>query len=65
MIKRVFKKYVIGDQKQRNDDLHYWLSRPPEERIAAVEHLRRQYYGNLVDLPIQKTVRVIQLKQKL
>ena len=26
-------------------DLDYWLSRPAEERLSAVEFLRRQYYG--------------------
>lgn len=26
-------------------DLDYWLSRPVEERLSAVEFLRRQYYG--------------------
>jgi hypothetical protein len=26
-------------------DLAYWQSRSPEERISAVEILRRQYYG--------------------
>ncbi len=26
-------------------DLEYWLSRPAEERLSAVEFLRRQYYG--------------------
>ena len=25
--------------------LQHWLSRPPEERIAAVEFLRRQVHG--------------------
>jgi len=28
--------------KQGNDDLPYWLSRPQEERLPAVEFLRRQ-----------------------
>jgi hypothetical protein len=26
-------------------NLDYWLSRPTEERLSAVEFLRRQYYG--------------------
>ena len=30
------------------DDLKYWLSRPSQERIEAVEILRRQFHGNPV-----------------
>jgi hypothetical protein len=42
-------------------NLQYWLSRPPEDRLAAVEFLRRQVYGE--NLPrIQKVVRVVKLK---
>lgn len=36
--------------KQGNDDLSYWLSRPQEERLAAVEFLRRQMPGTGVRL---------------
>lgn len=39
-------------------DLRYWLSRPPEERIAAVEYLRRQYHASTSRL--QKVARVVQ-----
>jgi hypothetical protein len=36
----------ISDEKnQAREDLSYWLSRPPEERIAAVELLREQFYA--------------------
>ncbi len=28
-----------------SQDLAYWLSQPADERLAAVEFLRRQYYG--------------------
>ena len=40
---RVFK---LG---QEPSDVDYWLSRPPIERIAAVEELRRTYYGEEYD----------------
>ncbi len=33
------------------DDRVYWQSRPPEERLAAVEDLRRRYYGLDYDAP--------------
>lgn len=31
--------------KQGDNDLPYWLSRSREERLAAVEFLRRQWRG--------------------
>ncbi len=34
---RVYKK---GDEP---DDVEYWLSRPPIERIIALEEIRKQY----------------------
>lgn len=36
-----------GDAKKASGraNLDYWLSRPTEERLSAVEFLRRQYYG--------------------
>lgn len=37
------KRRLSDDQDA--EDLRYWLSRPVEERIAAAEELRRQYYG--------------------
>lgn len=40
------------------DDLAYWLSRSPAERIAAVEYLRRQAGAGSARL--QRTARIIQ-----
>ncbi len=37
--------------------LAYWLGKTPAERVAAVETLRRQYYGNSARL--QRVTRVI------
>ena len=56
MIKKVVKKRPLNDPSAIKDDLEFWLSRPPEERIAAVEKLRRQRHGTLP--PIQKVVSV-------
>lgn len=39
-------------------DVEFWLSRPVEERIAAVEFLRRQYYG--CSQRLQRLARVVQ-----
>lgn len=51
MIEKVVRKYNLRDPAATRADLEYWLSRSPEERIAAVEFLRRQTYGELPPLP--------------
>ncbi|MCD6123220.1 MAG: hypothetical protein J7K04_15390 [Spirochaetales bacterium] len=42
---RIVKKSKLHNRKIISDDLSYWLSRSPEERIETVEFLRKQYYG--------------------
>jgi len=37
--------FSICDVGDEGTDLEYWLSRPPEERLAAVEYLRQMMYG--------------------
>lgn len=61
MIEKVVKKYTPGvdDHQQELDNLEYWLSRPPEERIAEVERLRRMVHGE--PRPIEKIVRVVDM----
>ncbi len=56
MIKKVVAKGILNDPKMTNADLKYWLSKTANERIEAVELLRRQYHGNTKRL--QRTVRV-------
>ncbi len=57
MIEKVVHKYKRNDPEGRRADLDYWLSRPSEERIAAVDFLRQQMYG---DLPcLQRIARVV------
>lgn len=46
MIKKVVTKRKLSETSDR-DDVAYWLSRPPEERIAAVEFLGKQHYGEI------------------
>ncbi len=63
MIKKIVKKGKMSelDTSQSGDDYRYWMSRPPEERIEAVEILKRQFYG---DLPrLSRTVRIVKFKQ--
>lgn len=55
MNKKVIK---IMNIKDRDDALAYWLSRPPHERIEAVEILRRQFNGSTEGF--QRTIRIIQ-----
>ena len=47
MIEKKVKKIKLGQTDTIKGDLANWLSRPPEERIAAVEMLRKQYYGDI------------------
>ena len=60
MIQKIVKKGTIGELSSIEEDLAFWLSKPPAERIAAVEYLRRQYDGNTARL--QRSARIIQLK---
>lgn len=60
MIKKVIKKGDISGHSDK-ENLAYWLSKSPEERIEAVEILRRQYYRS--STRIQRVVKVIQLSK--
>ena len=61
MIQKIVKKSRIDDLSSIREDLAYWLSKSYEERISAVEYLRRQYHGNTARL--QRSARVIQRTQ--
>ena len=58
MIQKSVKKHRLQERTATQDDLAYWLSKTPEERVATVDYLRRQYYGNATRL--QRVTRVIQ-----
>lgn len=45
-MEKVLVKRKLGESTVQ-EDLAYWLSRPAEERLEAVEILRRRYYGTL------------------
>ncbi|MEX0884848.1 MAG: hypothetical protein WD009_00275 [Phycisphaeraceae bacterium] len=51
MIEKIVRKFELGDRTPEREDREYWLSRPPEERAAAVDALRRQFYGRLSRIP--------------
>lgn len=61
MIRKIVKIRDLDDPDSIKNDLDYWLSRNPEERLAAVEYMRRQHHGNTARL--QRTARVIQRTQ--
>ena len=51
----------MDDRSAEREDMEYWLSRPPGERMEELESLRRHFYGDLPSL--LKVARVILLKQ--
>jgi hypothetical protein len=57
MIRKTIQKRDLDNASEIRQNLQYWLSRPPEERLAAVDALRREYYGDLHRL--QRVARVI------
>jgi len=56
MVEKIVKKMKLKKDNSIREDLKYWLEKDPEERISAVEYLRRQYHGNSDGL--QRVVRV-------
>ncbi|MEI6054650.1 MAG: hypothetical protein WCR55_01215 [Lentisphaerota bacterium] len=56
MIEKIVKKVAL-EHDEIKENLEYWLSRTPAERVEAIEILRKQYYGNTERL--QRFVRVI------
>jgi hypothetical protein len=57
-MKMVLRKRPLHDPDAERDDVAYWLSRPLEERIEAVQILRRQFYD--CSQRMQKVIRVYQ-----
>jgi hypothetical protein len=58
---RLMKKVVTKRNLKDNSphaDLAYWLNQTPDERVSAVEILRRQYHGGSERL--QRVSRVIE-----
>ena len=38
---KVIRKYKLGEEP---NDLEYWLTKTPEERLAALEQIRIMYF---------------------
>jgi len=58
MIKKVIKIKNLNDKDSIIGDLKYWLSKPPEKRVEAIDYLRKQFYGSSERL--QRVSRVTQ-----
>ena len=44
-LQRIVRLTSFAEEERLRPALRYWLSRPPAERVAAVEYLRRQIDG--------------------
>jgi hypothetical protein len=44
---KVFTLTTFREESEQNPQLAYWLTRTPEQRIAEVERLRREYLQGL------------------
>ena len=62
VIEKKVQKHRMDEHLEIRQNHQYWLSRPPEERLCAVEFLRRQVYGDTKRL--QRTARVVQRSQR-
>ena len=62
MIRKEVNKTKFNSHSEIRQNLQYWLSKTPQERLAAVDFLRRQYYGDSQRL--QRVARVIQQSQR-
>ena len=61
-MEKYVKKYHLKDPQQYEDEREYWRSKTPEERLMALEAIRREYMkmkGIEPDQPIQKVVKII------
>lgn len=61
MNKKIVSVHQLEGFSEIKQNLEYWLSRTPQERLDAVEILRRQMYGNTERF--QRVARVIQRSQ--
>ena len=61
MNRKIVHMHQMDEYDEVRDNLQYWLSRPPEERLAAVDKLRRELYGHSQRL--QRVARVVQQAQ--
>ncbi len=46
MIVKSIEKHTLSRHDEIKQNLQYWLSRPAQERLEAVEFYRKQVYGD-------------------
>ncbi len=51
MIKKVVMKRNVKNFDSVKENLAFWLSKTPEERVEVVEYSRRQLHGNAISKP--------------
>ena len=61
MIRKIVAKHRMDSLSEVRQNLRYWLEKTPQERLAVVDFLRSQIYGDTERL--QRTARVIQRPQ--
>jgi hypothetical protein len=58
-------QFSVARLTDRDDAVEYWLSRPVEERLRALELLRRTFYGYTgASEGLQRVLEVAQLEQR-
>ena len=57
-------QFSVAQVTDPDDSLTYWLSRPVEERLRALELLRRTFYGDSATEGLQRVFEVAQLKPR-
>jgi hypothetical protein len=63
MIQKVVTKKRLDAHDEIQQNRQYWLSRPPQERIAAVEFYRRQVYGDNYPQRLQRVVKIVKFSE--
>jgi len=58
MLKKVINIKKLNETISSAEELEYWMKKTPEERISAVEILRKQTHGSSARL--QRIVRIVQ-----
>jgi hypothetical protein len=68
---RVLSLTTFEGERAANATLEYWLSRPPEERIAEVERLRQEYVEALggadrhgIDQGLPRSLRLVKREER-
>lgn len=61
MIRKIVAKHRMDSLSEVRQNLRYWLEKTPQERLAVVDFLRSQIYGDAERL--QRAARVIQRPQ--